>query len=335
MDVSIAIVGSGFSGLGLALRLRQEGIEDFVVLERSDGVGGTWHYNTYPGWACDVPSHLYSFSFAPNPDWTRFFAPQHEILAYLERVADDYDVRRLIRFDSEVEKAAWDEDARRWIVETPRETLSAQVLISATGPLSEPCRPDVEGLDRFTGAMFHSAEWDPAFEARGKRVAVIGTGASAAQFVPHVQQEAAQLTVFQRTAPWVMPRTDFAQPRWLRGLLRRFPAVQKAIRNGVYYLAESLIYGLTKNQSALKPNEAIARWHLRRQVPDPALREKLTPRYRIGCKRIIFANDFSQALPHPSVEVAPEPIREVVEDGIVLGDGRRERFDAILLGTGF
>src|SRR3954465_2758862 len=253
-DHDIVIVGSGFSGLGMAIRLKQAGMHDFAVLERAGDLGGTWRANTYPGCACDVPSHLYSFSFAPNPDWTRFFAPQREILGYLERVAEERGVRDLIRFGSEVRSATWDEDAQRWIVETPKETLRAQVVISATGPLSEPCRPDVPGLDTFTGAMFHSAQWDHAFDPRGKRVAGIGTGASAAQFVPHVQQEAAHLTVFQRTAPWVMPRTDFAQPRWLRALLRRVPALQRAIRAGVYYLAESLIYGLTKDQRALKPN---------------------------------------------------------------------------------
>lgn len=334
-DVSVAIIGAGFGGLGAAVRLREEGNEDVVVLERADDLGGTWRDNTYPGCACDVPSHLYSFSFAPNPDWSRFFAPQNEIWAYLQRVAHEHGVRELIRFGSEVLSAVWDEDVQRWVVQTTQETLRARVLVSASGPLSTPCLPDVPGLERFRGTMFHSMRWDHGWSARGQRVGVIGTGASAAQFIPHVQADAEHLTVFQRTAPWVMPRTDFAQPRWLRALLRRVPALQRIIRGGVYYVAESLIYGLTRDARALRPSEAVARWHLRRQVPDPALREKLTPSYRLGCKRIIFANDFSRALAQPNVEVVTEPIREVVPDGVVVGDGRHVRFDALLLGTGF
>ena len=336
VDARVIIVGAGFGGLGAAIRLRDAGIHDLVVLERGPDLGGTWRDNTYPGCACDVPSHLYSFSFAPNPDWSRFFAPQSEILDYLRRVARERGVDRLIRFDSEVLSAVWDEDSASWVVETARgETWRAPVLIAASGPLSEPSLPDVPGLASFSGTRFHSAQWDHGWSPRGQRVAVIGTGASAAQFIPHLQAEAASLTVFQRTAPWVMPRPDFAQPRWLRRLLRRAPAVQRAVRNGVYYAAEGLVYGLTRDQRALKPNEAVARWHLRRQVRDPALRAKLTPSYRLGCKRIIFANDFSAALAQPNVEVVTERIREVVPSGVVTEDGAEREFDAIVMGTGF
>ncbi|MEA2400102.1 MAG: hypothetical protein QOK00_505, partial [Thermoleophilaceae bacterium] len=196
-DVRIAIIGAGFGGLGAAIRFREEGIEDFVVLERGQDVGGTWRENTYPGCACDVPSHLYSFSFAMNPDWSRSFAPQAEILAYLRGMADR--VRDRIRFGAEVESARWDDDEQRWLVTTPDGSFRAQVLVSATGPLSETKRPDVPGLDSFEGTMFHSAEWDHEHDLSGERVAVIGTGASSAQFIPHVQQRAAQMDVFQRT----------------------------------------------------------------------------------------------------------------------------------------
>lgn len=332
-DVRVAIVGTGFGGLGAAIRMREEGIEDMVVLERESEVGGTWRENTYPGCACDVPSHLYSFSFDLNPEWSRMFAPQPEILDYLRRAARR--VEDVIRFGAEVESARWDEDEQRWMIETSNGSYRARALVSATGPLSEPKRPDVPGLDRFEGTMFHSAEWDHSKDLRGERVAVIGTGASAAQFIPHVQPEAAQLDVFQRTPPWVMPRPDLPHGRLVRRLFRRVPALQRAVRNAIYYFAESLVYGLVKDQRALRPNEAIGRLHLRRQVKDPVLREKLTPDYRIGCKRIVFANDYFPALAAPNADVITDPIREVVPDGIVTADGAHRRYDTILLGTGF
>src|SRR6201995_5993780 len=202
-ELSVAIVGSGFSGIGLAIRLKQEGIEDFAVLERGDGVGGTWHFNTYPGCACDVPSHLYSFSFAPNPDWSRTYSRQPEIRAYLRRVVEDFGVGPKIRLSTEVSSARWDEAGRRWELETSRGPLRAQVLVSATGPLVEPRIPPFPGLERFRGPAFHSARWDHSVDLRGKRVAAIGTGASAIQFVPRVAPEGEQLYVLQRTAPWV------------------------------------------------------------------------------------------------------------------------------------
>ena len=332
-DVRVAIIGTGFGGLGAAIRLRDEGIGDMVVLERENEVGGTWRENTYPGCACDVPSHLYSFSFDLNPEWSRMFAPQAEILDYLRRAARP--VEDAIRFGAEVESARWDEDEQRWMIETTNGSFRAQALISATGPLSEPKFPDVPGLNAFEGTMFHSAEWDHAKDLRGERVAVIGTGASAAQFIPHVQPEAAQLDVFQRTPPWVLPRPDLPHGPLVHWLFRRFPALQRAVRNSIYYFAESLVYGLVKDQRALRPNEAIGRWHLRRQVKDPVLREKLTPDYRIGCKRIVFANDYFPALAAPNADVITDPIREVVPDGIVTADGAHRRYDTILLGTGF
>ncbi len=334
-DVRVAVVGSGFGGIGAAIRLREAGIEDMVVLERAGEVGGTWRENTYPGCACDVPSHLYSFSFALNPDWSRMFAPQEEILDYLRRTVRERGVEEKFRFDADVRSAHWDDDAQRWRIDTGAGPLTAQVLLTATGPLSQPSIPDIPGLHDFEGTMFHSAEWDHGHDLSGERVAVIGTGASSAQFIPHVQRTAGSMDVFQRTPPWVLPRPDFAHGPRTRALFRRFPGVQRALRMGVYYFAEGLVYGLTKDQRALRPNEALGRALLRRQVRDPVLREKLTPDYRIGCKRIVFANDYYRALAQPNADVITDGIREVVPDGIVTVDGRHRPYDTILLGTGF
>ena len=334
-DVHVAIIGAGFGGLGAAIRLREEGFDDLVVLEREQRLGGTWWQNTYPGCACDVPAHLYSFSFALNPQWSRMFAPQEEILAYLERTAAERGVLPRIRFGADVEEARWDDAEQRWLIRTSRGDLRARVLIQATGPLSEPCRPDIPGLDTFAGTMFHSARWDHDHDLRGERVAVIGTGASSAQFIPHVQPLAQRLTVFQRTPGWVMPRIDFPHPDGLGRLMRRVPLIQRAWRKIVYYLAETLVYGLVKDQRALAPTEAVARWHLRRTISDPALRTRLEPDYRIGCKRIIFANDYLPALAQPNVDLVTERITEVVPQGVRTADGVLHEADTIILGTGF
>src|SRR5688500_18603279 len=203
-DVHVAIIGAGFGGLGAAIRLSEAGFDDLVVLERNESLGGTWWHNTYPGCACDVPAHLYSFSFALNPDWSRMFAPQREILAYLNRTADERGVLPSIRFGAEVQEARWDDDQQRWRISTTTGDLTARVLIQAAGPLSEPCTPDIPGLDTFAGTMFHYARWDHGHDLDGERVAVIGTGASSAQFIPHVQPVASKLTVFQRTPGWVL-----------------------------------------------------------------------------------------------------------------------------------
>lgn len=333
--VRAAIIGAGFGGLGAAIRLRESGIDDVVVLERAEQVGGTWHQNTYPGCACDVPSHLYSFSFALNPDWSRMFAPQAEILDYLRRCTDEHGLREIIRFGTDVCSARWDPEHGHWRLETSRGPLTAQCIISASGPLSQPARPDIPGLDSFAGAVFHSAHWRHDHSLRSGRVAVIGTGASAAQFIPAVQREAAQLDVYQRTPGWVMPRPDRAHSKAERRLFRRLPFVQRALRSSIYYTAETLLLGLVHDQRLLALPEALGRWHLRRQVRDPVLRAKLQPKYRIGCKRIILSNDYLRALDQPNVELVTAPIREVVADGIVTADGVHRRCDTIILGTGF
>ena len=334
-DVGVAIVGSGFGGLGAAIRLREAGMEDFVILERADGLGGTWRENTYPGCACDVPSHLYSFSFALNPDWSRFYAPQREILDYLRRIAGERGITEHIVFGAEVRSGRWDEVQQRWLIETSAGPVRARAVIAAAGPLSEPAIPDLPGLSSFGGKVFHSAQWDHDHDLSGDRVAVIGTGASGAQLIPYVQRTAAQLDVYQRTPGWILPRGDRAIRRAERALFRRAPYVQRGVRSLIYYALELVVIGLTIDQRALSLLESIARAKLRRSVSDPGLRAKLTPHYRIGCKRIIFSDDYLPALTQPNVELITSGIEEIDEHGIRTADGRYRRADTIILGTGF
>jgi cation diffusion facilitator CzcD-associated flavoprotein CzcO len=335
-DLSVAIVGSGFSGIGLAIRLKQEGIEDFAVLERGDGVGGTWHFNTYPGCACDVPSHLYSFSFAPNPDWSRTYSRQPEIRAYLHRVVEDFGVAPKIRLNSEVTSARWDEDAQRWELETSRGPLRARVLVSATGPLVEPKIPPFPGLERFAGPAFHSARWDHSVDLRGKRVAAVGTGASAIQFVPAIAPDVAQLHVFQRTPPWVMPHSSRPITRVEQRLYKALPFTQRLVRGGIYTARELLVLGFVKQPRIMKGIEKIAERHRRSAIADPALLEKVKPDYTIGCKRILPSNEWYPALARDNVElIAGDPIAEVRERSIVTESGEEREVDAIVFGTGF
>lgn len=333
--VRVAIVGSGFAGLGMAARLDQEGEHDYVVLERGSDVGGTWRDNHYPGAACDVPSRLYSFSFAPNPDWTRSFSPQPEIFEYLKGVADDYGIRPKLFTDCKVEEARWDDAAARWTVVTARGTLTADVLVSAAGALSEPRAPDIEGLDTFAGPVFHSADWDHSTSLAGKRVAVIGTGASSIQIVPKLQPIAEELKVFQRTPAWIVPRNDRPFLGIEKTIARRFPLVQKLAREAIYWSRESYVVAFTRRTALLKGVEQIARLHLRRGVPDPVLREKLTPKYRIGCKRILISNDFYPALSQPNADVITSAIERITPDAIVTADGASHEVDALVLATGF
>jgi cation diffusion facilitator CzcD-associated flavoprotein CzcO len=338
-DVRIAVIGAGFGGLGTAIRLKQSGIHDFVVLERGADIGGTWRDNSYPGCACDVPSHLYSYSFAPNPDWSRAFSSQPEIQAYLQRCADQFNLRPHVYLGAAVEEARWDASTQRWRVRTARGELTAQVLVAAQGPLSDPSLPAIPGLSTFDGTAFHSATWRHDYDLTGKRVAVVGTGASAIQFVPHVQQLAAQLTVFQRTAPWVMPRRDRAIKGWEKQLYRRVPAAQRALRAGIYWIRELMVPALTGNDRMLSLGEKQGRKFLRKHVTDPELREKLTPHFRLGCKRVLLSNDYYPALSQPNVDVVTGAIVEVVSEGIVTLGPEGERIthpvDAIIFGTGF
>ena len=335
----VVVVGSGFAGIATAVRLIERGTRDFVVLERGDDVGGTWRDNTYPGCACDVPSHMYSFSFAPNPDWSHAFSPQPEIQAYLQRVARERGVLPHVHLRTELLGARWDDDAQEWHVATSRGELTCRVLVLGTGGLSDPSVPSLPGLERFTGTTFHSAEWDHEHDLDGERVAVVGTGASAIQFVPHVQRRASRLVLFQRTAPWVMPRRNRRISRREQALYRRVPAAQKLTRAGIYSVRESWIVAFAKQPALMKAAERVARKHIAQQVRDPELRAKLTPTYRLGCKRVLLSNDYYPAVTQPNVDVVTDRIVEVTEKAVVAEapDGTRtaHEVDTIVFGTGF
>lgn len=333
--VRVAVIGSGFGGLGAAVRLRREGVTDFVVLERADSVGGTWRDNTYPGCACDVPSHLYSFSFAPNPEWPRSFSGQPHIRAYLERITDTFGLRPHLRFGSEVLAMRWDAERLLWEISTAKDDWTADVVVSATGPLSDPRIPDVPGLADFPGPVFHSARWDHDADLRGKRVAMVGTGASAAQIVPAIQPEAARLTLFQRTPPWVLPRFDrriTAAERWLH---TKVPATGMLRRGTLWGVREMQVGLFTKRPDRLGLMERVTAAHLRRAVKDPALRAKLLPDYRIGCKRILLSDDYYPALARPNVDVVASGLAEVRGSTLVAADGTETEADVIVFGTGF
>jgi cation diffusion facilitator CzcD-associated flavoprotein CzcO len=332
-DADVAIIGSGFSGLGTAIRLRQEGWDDFVVLERGADVGGTWHYNTYPGCACDVPSHLYSFSFAQNPAWSQTYSTQPEIRDYLRRCADDFGVRPFIRFGTEVTSARWEDG--RWRLETTRGPVRARVVVAATGPLTEPKIPPLPGLDGFAGTTFHSARWNHGHDLAGERVAAIGTGASAIQFVPAIQPQVAQLYVFQRTPPWVVPHTTRPISELEQRLYRALPIAQRLVRGGIYAAREALVLGFVKEPRLMRVIERMARKHIDSQISDPELRERVTPSYTIGCKRILPSNRWYRTLEKPNVELVTSPIREVRERTIVSADGTEREVDTIVFGTGF
>ncbi|MBW1598851.1 NAD(P)/FAD-dependent oxidoreductase [Streptomyces sp. JJ38] len=332
----VVIVGTGFSGLGQAIQLLKAGIDDFVVLEKADDVGGTWRDNSYPGCACDIQSHMYSFSYEQHPGWTRSFSSQPEILAYLRRVADKYRLRDHIRFGQEMTGARWDEDARTWTVTTRAgDTFTARFLVSGVGALHLPSIPELPGIERFTGTTFHSATWNHDYDLRGKRVAVIGTGASAVQFVPRIAPEVRELHLFQRTPPWVMPKPDHAMPAWVRSTFRAVPAAQRAYRALLYGLLEVRAVGFNNHTRLMKAAELIARRHIRKQIRDPELRRRVTPDYTMGCKRALISNDYYPALDRPDVHVVTDGVREVRENGIVDQAGVERPVDAIIYGTGF
>ena len=332
--VDVAIVGSGFAGLGAAVRLAQAGRNDFVVLEKGGSLGGTWRDNTYPGCACDVQSHLYSFSFAPYPGWTRKFATQPEIRAYLENVAVRYGLRGRIRYGAEVTSAEW--AGRGWTLRLgDGSTVSARVVVWGTGALHEPSVPEIAGIDEFEGEVFHSAQWNHGHDLRGRRVAVVGTGASAIQFVPAIQPDVEHLTLFQRTAPWVLPKPDREVPPLMRRLYRAFPAAQKLQRAVIYARNESLVSGFLKPKR-MELVQRFGRAYLDRKFADrPDLKAKLTPDFTIGCKRILLSNDYYPALKQPNVEVVTEKIVRVTPNAVVTADGVEHEVDTIVFGTGF
>jgi cation diffusion facilitator CzcD-associated flavoprotein CzcO len=332
--VKVAIVGSGFSGLGMAIRLKQEGMDDFLVLERANEVGGTWRDNTYPGCACDVPSHLYSFSFAPNPDWSRDFSPQREIFAYLRSCASRYGILPHIRFGHAVTKTTWDEDAQIWRIETSKGTITANVMVGAAGALSDPATPKIPGLETFAGRAFHSAKWDHEVDLTGRNVAVIGTGASAIQFVPEIQPKVGKLSVFQRTPPWIMPRRNREVSEREHRTFKALPFLQKVARGQIYAVTE--LFGLGfRHPKLLEPLQRVAEGYLAKCIPDPVLRAKLTPNYKLGCKRVLFSNRYLKTLAEPNVDVVTDAIQEIRPNSIVTKDGREHPVDTIIFGTGF
>jgi cation diffusion facilitator CzcD-associated flavoprotein CzcO len=333
--VRIGILGAGFGGLGMAIKLKQAGIHDFVVWERDADVGGTWWANSYPGCQCDIPSHLYSFSFAPNPEWSRTYPLQPELKRYLRDVTDRYALGEHIHVDCEVTAADWDESTGSWRVETEHGPFAVDLLIAAPGFLSEPATPVLPGIEDFEGTSFHTARWNHDRDLTGRRVAVIGTGASAIQTVPNIQPIVEHLTVFQRTPPWVMPHRDRPISDFERRMYRRFPALQRIVRQGVYLSREMLVPGFVSNPKLMRLPQRVAQRHLEKNVTDPDLRARLMPSYSFGCKRVLPSNEWYPALMKPNVSVVTEGIREVAPNGIVSNDGQLHEVDTIVFATGF
>ena len=334
-EADIAIVGAGFGGLGAAIRLKQEGIHDFVVLERAADIGGTWFANSYPGCQCDVPSSLYCFSFAPKADWTHRYAEQPEILDYLRDCARRFGIYRHLRLKCELLGAAWVASDGRWLLETGDGELRARVLIAAPGLLSEPTLPRIPGLERFRGHVFHSAAWDHEHDLSGERVALLGTGATAVQIAPRIRPQVERLHVFQRTPPWVLPHPDRRISPRLQRAYRAVPGLQRLARAGVYVLLEAVALGMAYEPRLLKGVELVARAHLRRQVADPGLRRRLTPDYAAGCKRLLFSNEWYPTLTAPNAELVTAPIGELTEAGALTTDGIERELDTIICATGF
>ncbi|KAA1416829.1 NAD(P)/FAD-dependent oxidoreductase [Nocardioides humilatus] len=334
---SVAVIGTGFGGLAAVIELKKRGYDDIVVFEKADDVGGVWRENTYPGAACDVPSPFYSYSYEPNPRWPHRFSRQPAILDYIRNVADKYDVRRHVRFSTEVVSAAFDESTGKWTVETDHgDAVVVDVLVSAVGQLSRPSYPDIEGAETFEGPAFHSALWDHDVDLAGKRVAVIGTGASAVQFVPEIQPEVAQLTLFQRSAPYIHARPDREFSELHHQVFEKLPAALQVERGYWYSRTESLGIALLHSKALSTYFEWTCKRHMKKQTKAKAgLFEKIWPTYTFGCKRVLFSNDYLPALAQPNVEVETERITGITPTGVVTADGVEHETDVIIWGTGF
>lgn len=333
---TVIVIGAGFGGLAVAHHLREAGVDRITILERADDIGGVWRDNTYPGAACDVPSVLYSWSFAPKTDWTHRYARQPEILDYIHQRAAAAGLRDLVRTGAEVVSAVWDDKHLHWTVGLASgESLVADVVVSAVGQLSEPALPRIPGLDTFAGPAFHSATWDHSVDLRGQRVGVIGTGASAIQFVPAIVDEVAALTVFQRSAPYVVPKPDIIYKDRQKRRYARRPKAHDLTRRNTFRMTEQLNKALDSDGRLVKVLHQYWRFHLRRQVKDPALRARLVPDYQLGCKRLLFSNDWYPALTRPHVEVVTDGITSIEPAGIRTSDGRLHEFDVLIHGTGF
>jgi cyclohexanone monooxygenase len=333
-DHEVLIIGGGFSGIGAAIALQSAGIEDFALLEKAGELGGTWRENTYPGCACDVPSALYSYSFALHPDWSRVFAPQAEIQAYLKSVAQRHRVPGRTRFHCEVLSGAWDETQQQWILQTTTGPLTSKAIVAAGGPLHEPRIPKLPGLSRFQGELFHSARWNHQLDLTGRRVAVIGTGSSAIQFVPEIAGRAGRLHLFQRTAPWVLPKPDHPIPGLEKALFRHVPGAQRVLRETIYHSLELLQLG-QRHPAVMRQVQRIGVAHLRLAVRDDELRRALTPDFTLGCKRLLLSNTYYPALQRENVEVVAHALQRVNARSVVGADGVQRPVDTIILATGF
>lgn len=339
-DYEVLIVGAGFGGLGTAIKLKEAGIHDFLVLEQAADIGGTWRDNTYPGVAVDVTSFTYSFSFEMNPHWSRAYAPGTELKAYADHCADKYRLRQHIRLHTQVVSAEFDAENHLWRVTLADGTiLTARFVVGAPGVLTQPKLPEIAGITDFAGKMLHTARWDHGYDLTGKRVAIIGTGATSVQLVPSIAEQVESLAVYQRTPIWIAPKPDLPIPGPLQSMFRAVPATQKSLRAATTALTETVMtLGIVHNKQMpllVKGIEALCLTHLRRQVPDPVLRAKLTPRYGFGCKRPSFSNDYLRAFTRPDVELVTEGIERITETGIRTRDGRHREFDVLVLATGF
>jgi cation diffusion facilitator CzcD-associated flavoprotein CzcO len=334
-QVTFVIIGSGFSGLGAAIRLQQAGHRDMIILERAGDVGGTWRDNTYPGCRCDVQSNLYSYSFALKPDWSESYPSQPELWEYLRQIASRHGLARYLRFGHDVTAARWDEGAGRWLISTTKGQFAARYLIAGVGALAEPSLPDIPGIETFAGTIMHSARWDSGWRPEGRRVAVVGTGASAIQIVPSIQPAVEHLSVFQRTAPFVVPHNNHPVKPRTKVLYRALPPAQRANRLAVYWMRELLAYGFVRNPKILKRAEAVWRKHMHSAITDEATRSQLTPTYDLGCKRVLPSNDFYPALARANVSLVTEKIIEFRPDGVVTADGAEHKVDTVILATGF
>jgi cation diffusion facilitator CzcD-associated flavoprotein CzcO len=332
---SIAVVGGGFGGVGAAVMLRRAGHDDVTVFERAERIGGVWHHNTYPGAACDVASHLYEFSFAPNPRWSHRYAPQAEIQAYLEDVARSHGVLERVRTGTEVRSARWDAERAKWLLDTTGGPHEADVLIAACGQLSVPSVPPLAGLDRFAGPAFHTARWRHDVDLAGKRVAVIGTGCSAIQVVPAIQPTVAHVDVYQRSPGWTIPKGDFAYSPRVQRLFARFPALQRLDRAAIFAFMELGAAAMTRHRWLLRPFRAICTRQITKAIDDPELRRKVTPRDEVGCKRLMLTDDWYPTLAKPNVALVDDRIAEVTPSGIRTADGTERAADVLVLATGF
>src|SRR5947209_13383686 len=333
---SVTIVGAGFGGIAAAIELQRHGFRDLTILDAADDLGGTWLHNSYPGCACDVPSHLYSFSFATRRDWSRLCSPQEEILAYLQGVARDHGVDRRVRTGVRVTACRWDDATCRWTVEAEDgRSFEAGALVLATGQLHQPSLPRIEGSEDFAGRRFHTAQWDHDYDLRGKRVAMIGTGASAVQVVPEIAPLVESLVVFQRTGNWFLPRRNRPYPGPVRAIFEHVPGVQELRRRFIFEYGESLTamirHPRTVGRIGAARSAAFMRWQLR----DPEVRRKAWPDYTFGCKRVLFSSHFLPALQRPNVELVTDAIAGMAEKGIVTADGRVHEVDCVIYGTGF